>query len=116
MPLLRLQTSAAVPKVLRDELLYKLSETVARVLSKPETFMMVIVDDNKLMVMGGVADPAAFLEVRAVGQILPAQAKALSSALSELVGEQLKIVPSRIYLNFQDFDGSMWGYNGSTFG
>ena len=116
MPLLKLYTSAAVPKDERDELLYRLSTAVAQGLSKPESFMMVVLDDNLPMLMGGVAATAALLEVRSVGAISPAQASSLTARLTQLVSQALQLPPDRVYCTFEGVAGAMWGHNGNTFG
>lgn len=116
MPLVRLQTSAAVASDQREDLLRQLSATTAKVLSKPESYMMVAVADRTPMLMGGEGAPAALLEVRSVGTISGAQARSLSSALSAIVHRLLDVPPDRIYANFTGVEGAMWGHGDRTFG
>ena len=116
MPLLRLTTSAKVSEQQRAELLGQLSATTAKLLGKPESYMMVILDDDRPMLMGGDDAPAALIEVRSVGTISPDQARALVKGVSEVLGGALDLPAGRIYGNLQGVEASMWGYNNSTFG
>lgn len=116
MPLLRLQTSIEIPAPRRDELLRQLSATTARQLSKPESYMMVLLEDRAPMLLGADAAPAAFVEVRSVGAISPQQARDLCAALSGVLGAALGLAPERIYYNFAGVPGAMWGHGEGTFG
>lgn len=116
MPLLRLQTSIEIPTAQRDALLAQLSAATAKQLGKPESYMMVALADQRPMLFGGDAAPAAFVEVRSVGTISPEQARGLSAALSEVLAARLGLAPERIYYNFAGVPGAMWGHGAHTFG
>lgn len=115
MPLLKLQTSATIAADQRPSLLARLSETTARLLSKPERYVMVMLDDRKPMLMAADEQPAALIEVRSVGTISAEQARALSKELTAILGE-LGLASDRVYCNFVAVSGAMWGYDGGTFG
>ena len=116
MPLLRLQTSTPVDETLGEELLAELSRATAEALSKPEQYMMVILEDRMPLLLGGSREPAALAEVRSVGTISADQARAISELVTALLGDKLGLSAARIYLNFAGVPGAMWGFNGSTFG
>ena len=115
MPLLRLQTNAPLDGDQTGSLMAAVSARAAQLLSKPESYMMVLVEPGVGLMMGGSSDPAAFFEVRSIGAISPDQAKALSKSVSEILEEKLKIPPSRVYSNYAGWERNMWGHNGSTF-
>ena len=71
MPLLKIQTNINVPEGKRDALLKKASCTVAQQLGKPEQYMMVSLETERPMVFAGTSEPAAFMDLRAIG--LPAE-------------------------------------------
>ncbi len=116
MPMIRVQVSIEVPQDKQQELLTKLSKSVAAALSKPESYMMVLFEPQISMLMGGKADPAAFVEVRSVGSISEDQARQLSNTVSQTLDETLKIQAARVYTNFAGVPGAMWGFSGRTFG
>jgi phenylpyruvate tautomerase len=116
MPLLRLTTSVDVADDLRAELLAQLSATTAKLLGKPESYMMVIIDAARPMLLGGGAAPAALIEVRSVGSISGDQARALIKGINEVLGGTLGLPADRVYGNFDGVEGAMWGYNNSTLG
>ena len=116
MPMIRLQLSAPLDPAKQSELMKRLSSSVAGVLGKPESYMMVVLDPQRPILMSGQDRPAALAEVRSVGTISPEQARSLSGAISEIVGEATGIGADRIYSNFTGVPGAMWGHGGRTFG
>jgi len=40
----------------------------------------------------------------------------MSQDFCQQIHEHLGVAPNRIYIEFADAKGSMWGWNGSTFG
>jgi phenylpyruvate tautomerase PptA (4-oxalocrotonate tautomerase family) len=114
MPYLKIQTNQSVDGARGQAIITKASAMVARQLGKPENYMMVTIQPGTPLVFAGQADPAAFLELKSIG--LPsAKTKALSKALCEFVEAELKVPKDRIYIEFANADGGMWGWNGDTF-
>lgn len=114
MPLLRIQTNATVPEDKRDALLKKASRTVAQQLGKPENYMMVSLETGRPMMFAGTSEPAAFMELRAIG--LPAgKTGQLSALLCDLAKTELGVPKERVYINFADVPANLWGWNGETF-
>lgn len=113
MPYIKLNTNQEIadkPSVLR-----KLSQIAAKETSKPESYVMIEVSDNRAMLFAGNDSPLAFLECKSIG-LSEKQAKSLSSAISELLNVELKIPANRVYIEFSNAPAAFWGYNGSTFG
>ena len=66
------------------------------------------------LVFAGDNNPAAYLELKSIN--LPESETAqISSALCELVSDQLGIDKNRIYIEFSNAERHMWGWNGATF-
>ena len=111
MPYCSVQTNAKVNE--KSSLIKKLSSLVAKELGKPERYVMVSLEEKK-MLFGGSEDLCAFVDLRSIG--LPeSETKRLSKAIGDFLGEYLKIKADRIYVNFVNVKGSMWGWNGTTF-
>ena len=115
MPLLHLSTSAEIAPDKRLGLSQALSRTVAKVIGKPEQYVMVIVAQAQMLMSGSDA-PSAFVDLRSIGGLGPKTNRELAQKISGLLGETLALPPDRVYLNFTDFAAAYWGYDGSTFG
>ena len=116
MPLMTIRTNVGIDEGAIAPLLTACSGKVASLLGKPEGYVMTLFDRVTGMTMGGTGDPACLVEVRSVGRLTPDQTRALSEAFCPLLSEHLGVPPNRIFLNFTDFPGAMWGFNGATFG
>ena len=115
MPLLKLETSAALPEDKRKALLAALSKAVAETIGKPEQYVMVTAG-QAAMVMSGKPGDGAFVDLRSIGGLSDAVNRKLSQQVCKLLKDSLGISPDRVYLNFTDVDAGNWGWNGSTFG
>lgn len=115
MPLLRLETSVALPEDKRKALLASLSKAVAETIGKPEQYVMVIAS-QAVMLMSGKAGDGAFVDVRSIGGLSDEVNRKLSQQVCKLLKDSLGISPDRVYLSFTDVEASNWGWNGSTFG
>lgn len=111
MPYLNIKTNQAISD--QAAFIKKASVTVAKGSGKPESYVMISVDQNTPMSMGGSDAPAAFLDYRALG--LPGDRKAFSDALCSLISEELSIAGDRIYIAMFDSERQNWGWNHSTF-
>lgn len=114
MPLLRIQTNQTLGAELQRELPRLASQRIAALLGKPERYVMVSLEHNPAMLFAGSDAPLAFLELKSIG--LPtARTGELSKGLCELLEQRLGIAPDRIYIEFANASGSMWGWDGGTF-
>ena len=114
MPYLMLQTNVVIPDEEITPLLENLSVAVAKALDKPESYVMVALEDGTPMLFAGNDDPTAYLELKSLG--LPeAMTPTLSKALCGLIEQQLDIEQERIYIEFASPADHLWGWNGETF-
>ena len=92
----------------------RLGGIVEKVLHKPGAYIMVILDDEKAIRFGGSDDPALFIEVKSIG--LPGDSPSqLSREICAAAAEMCSVPADRIYIEFADSPGKMWGWNGGTF-
>ena len=115
MPLLKLETSVAIPEDKREALLASLSKAVAATIGKPEHYVMVTIS-QAAMLMSGKPGDAALADIRSIGGLTSEAKGKLSQQVCKLLNDQLGIAPDRIYLNFTDMEAGNWGWNGNTFG
>lgn len=114
MPYLTITSNQDLDQRHQGELLRAASALVAARLSKPERYIMVAWQHRPAMLFAGSDQPLAYLELKSIG--LPDDATAaLSSALCELMGEQLHVPAERVYIEFADAPRHLWGWNGGTF-
>jgi len=116
MPLVQVFTSAAAPADGAKPLLAELSKLAAAAFGKPERWVMTCLVPGLPMTFGGTGAPAALVAVKNVGTMTGEQTNALSRDICERVSKALDIPFDRIYIDFADAVGSMWGWNGETFG
>jgi phenylpyruvate tautomerase len=114
MPLARITTSKASSPEIGQSLLAALSRLVAERLGKPEEYVMTCLV-HAPMTFAGSGQPCALLELKSIGRFQPQQTRELSAALCALLAEHLAIPSSRIYIEFSDVTGYLWGHDGETF-
>lgn len=117
MPLIKVQSSIKSPdsEVVKN-LLKNLSSKLAQHLSKPESYVMTSFEPEIAMSFAGNFDPVCYVEIKSVGTMNANQTKSMSKDFCEQISEVLGIPKNRIYIEFADAKGSMWGWNSSTFG
>ena len=115
MPLLKLETTVALPDEKKKTVLAALSKAVADTIGKPEQYIMVTTNQSDVL-MSGKAGDAAFVDIRSIGGLNRETNRKLSQQICKLLKDSLGIAPDRVYLNFSDMEAGNWGWNGSTFG
>jgi phenylpyruvate tautomerase len=113
-PLLKVTTSVP-PAAGHAKLLANLSHLIAERLGKPESYMMMAIEHPTLMTFAGTTDPTCFVELKNVGRFRPELTRRLSEELCEHLSQGLGVQKSRIYIEFSDAEGYLWGHDGATF-
>tara|TARA_Y100001968_G_C19097220_1_gene590723 strand:+ start:129 stop:467 length:339 start_codon:yes stop_codon:yes gene_type:complete len=111
MPLIILRTSLSEIEG-AEELLKELSKQLSILTSKPEKYVMTILEKNLQMTFSGNNDPCCYVEIKSIGSLKP---KIMSEVISSIISKKTKIAIDRIYINFEDIEASKWGFNGATF-
>ena len=112
MPYLSIQTNNSVKD--EEKLVKEVSSLVASKLGKPESYVMVALQPEVTMVFGGEEGDAVFMQLKSIG-LRESETEDLSAALCEFMDKKLGIDSSRVYIEFSNVNGSMWGWKGSTF-
>ncbi len=115
MPLLKLQLTEDLSDTKIESMHSGLCEIVSGVFSKPSSYIMIIVEKADIS-MAGKCGKAAFIELRSIGGITQKNTTAFAELVTRYVTSETGIPVDRIYINFSDIPGSLWGWNGSTFG
>lgn len=117
MPLIKVQSSISQPeKATVENLLSNLSRKLAKHLGKPESYVMTAFESDIPMSFAGTFDPVCYVEVKSIGNMSSSQTKAMSKDFCSQISKKLNIDSDRIYIEFADAQGYLWGWNESTFG
>jgi len=66
------------------------------------------------MSFGGTTAPCAYLELKSIN--LPeAEAPKLSRSLCSILQQELRVAPQRVYIEFKNLTGRLFGWNNDTF-
>ena len=116
MPLIQVFTSAGAPADVAKSLLGELSKLAAARFGKPERWVMTCLVPGLPMTFAGDRAPAALVAVKNVGKMSGDDTTYLSQEICKRVSKALDVPFDRIYIDFADAVGAMWGWNGETFG
>ena len=83
-------------------------------LGKPEAYVMTALEPETAMTFAGTTDPVCYVEVKSVGQMSAAQTEAMSQDFCQQISNALSVPSDRIYIEFADAKGYLWGWNGRT--
>jgi phenylpyruvate tautomerase PptA (4-oxalocrotonate tautomerase family) len=113
MPVLKIQTNCQLPDNCQG-LLTGLSSATADLLGKSESYVMVSIEYNPVMLFAGNDQPMAYIELKSIG--LPEDRTSIfAEGLCRLVGTHLDINPDRIYIEFSNAKRHLWGWNKTVF-
>jgi hypothetical protein len=116
LPLVQIFTNVPAPGAAEERaLLGELSRLLAASFQKPERWVMTCLVPGVGMTFGGSAEPTAFVAVKNIGKMQPADTERLSRQVSERLQKSLKVSPDRVYIEFADAVDYLWGWNGGTF-
>jgi phenylpyruvate tautomerase len=117
MPLLNLFSSAKQPdEPALAQMLKSFSSLLAHELGKPERYVMVGLAPRMEMTFAGSREPACYAECKNVGQLDDDKVEQLSRVLCEAIAKALALPQDRIYIEFTNAHGALWGFDGGTFG
>ena len=117
MPLLHIHASS---KNINEKAIQEVHQTgaqiLAEVLGKSTDYVMVLLNTGRSLsfAQDGQA-PCAYLEVKNIGGFTPEATEKLSQRLCELVIQKLQTPANRVYIEFQNAERYLWGWNGKTF-
>lgn len=115
MPLVNILSSNPVPAESRQAMMASMSSFLASVLGKPESYVMVTVQESPVMMAGELGD-AVFVDVRNIGGFNAESTSRLTQGICKRIKEHIGTAPRRVYVNFTDVRASLWGWDGHTFG
>jgi phenylpyruvate tautomerase PptA (4-oxalocrotonate tautomerase family) len=115
MPYLQVRTNRTVEPSDKMEFMKAASARTAELLGKPESYVMVSLEDNQTMLFAGTDEPLCAARLASLG-FPEGRSAEISEALSVLLERHLSVSPNRTYIEFVSPPRHLWGYNGGTFG
>jgi len=117
MPLLHIHSSS---KTVNEKVIQEVHQTGAQILSdelgKSTEYVMVLVNTaSSLSFAQDDQTPCAYLEVKNIGGFTPEITAKLSERLCKMVNQKLETSINRIYIEYQNAERHLWGWNGKTF-
>jgi phenylpyruvate tautomerase len=117
MPLFNLFSSVKPPdEAALSQLLKSFSKLLAAELGKPERYVMVGLAPRMELSFAGSREPACYAELKNVGRLSDDKIASLSAILCDAIAKGLGLPRNRIYIEFTNADGALWGFDGGTFG
>jgi len=111
MPVLDINTNI---KIEDDNALAELSHLCAEILGKPESYVMVHINDQQKLIFAGSNEAAASCSLTSLG-LTDQNTKIYSEKICSYLESKLNIPASRTYIEFKSPERSMFGWNKSTF-
>ncbi|XP_062077387.1 uncharacterized protein LOC133782188 isoform X1 [Humulus lupulus] len=102
MPTLNLFTNVPVDAVVASDILKDATRAVAKIIGKPESYVMILMNGGVPIAFAGTEEPAAYGELISIGGLGPSVNGKLSSTIAEILQIKLSIDSSRFYIKFYD--------------
>ncbi len=114
MPYFSIETSKPVETSQMKDMAKKASGFLAELLGKPEAYVMVSIKHIPAMSFAGSDLATAFVRLKSIG-LSADQCPDLSEKICGFIHQELGIPIDRIFIDFKNLDGKMFGWNGKTF-
>uniref|UniRef100_A0A7S1SZM4 L-dopachrome isomerase n=1 Tax=Tetraselmis chuii TaxID=63592 RepID=A0A7S1SZM4_9CHLO len=113
-PSIIVHTNVSMDPAKKKDFMQAMSSAIASTLSKPESYVAVLVMDGLDLIWAGEDTPCALASLTSLGAINPENNTAFSAIFADAVAE-FGIPKNRYYITFTDVPRSNMGYNGATF-
>ncbi len=111
MPYLKIETNKKLD--VTKDFLKKISEFTSGLLGKPEKKIMISICSETKMMLDKSTEPLAFIQLKSIG--LPSEKCAeYSRSICEFIESEIGIRSDRLYIDFSNIEGSMFGFNKKT--
>ena len=113
MPFINIKTNATVSADKEENIKTAMGQAITAIPGKSESWLMVGIEPEYKLWFKGTSDPAAMVQVSIYGTADRSAKNKLTGKISEIIGDELGISPSRIYVSYTDIPD--WGWNGANF-
>ena len=113
MPNMHFYTNLSLDKATKDEIKAAFAEAIAIIPGKSEKWLMVIIEDETSMYLGGSDAPCAMVSVELLGSADGETYEKVTAAVTAKLAKLLPLSPDRIYTKYSEY--RHWGFNGEHF-
>lgn len=114
MPYISTKTNVTISKDKEKAIKTKLGKAIELIPGKSENWLMLSFEDQCSLYFKGSSDqPIAFVEVKLFGSANSSAYDKLTSAITNILKEELEIAPNQIYVKYEEVQN--WGWNGNNF-
>lgn len=113
MPFIDIKTNVAVAADKAENIKSAMGQAITSIPGKSESWLMVGIEPEYTLYFKGTADPAAMVGVSIYGGADSSAKNKLTAKISDILGNELGICPSRIYVSYAETPD--WGWNGANF-
>ena len=113
MPFIDIKTNVAVAAEKEENIKTAMGQAITSIPGKSESWLMVGIEPEFKLYFKGTKDPAAMVQVSIYGSADSSAKNKLTGKISEILGDELGISPSRIYESYAETPD--WGWNGANF-
>lgn len=113
MPFIDSKITMTVSPKERESIKSKLGQAVS-ILNKSETYLMVGIEDNYDLYMGGnKLEKGAYVSVSLFGNASPSAYEKMTGKICDILSEELSIPGDKVYVTYHGVND--WGWNGRNF-
>ena len=113
MPYIKLSTSVSLDEKLEDALKSALGKAITDIPGKTESWLMVELEGDRKLWLGGKKRPLAMIDVKIFGKAEPEDFNAMTGTLCDVCQRVLGIKPDGVYVTYAEVPN--WGWNGENF-
>ncbi|KAK4767310.1 hypothetical protein SAY86_015060 [Trapa natans] len=110
MPCLNISTNVSLDGVDTSAILSEATSSVAKIIGKPEAYVMIVLKGSVPIAFGGTEQPAAYGELVSIGGLGGDVNKKLSAAIASILETKLSVPKSRFFLKFYDTKASRFNF------
>lgn len=115
MPYVNNEISKKLTKTEKEEIKKGIGRILEEEIDKPEKVLMVKISDENEIWFSGKQGEYAFIELKLLGKLELESKNRLSLRIVQLYKEVIGIEDNCIYITFDQYERSDWGYKGKTF-
>lgn len=113
MPFINVKTNVKIAEETMEAVKRDLGLAITAIPGKSENWLMVGIEDGYRLYFKGTSEPAAMVEVSVYGNASSNALSTLTSHITGIMTDKLKISSDRVYVKYEMTEN--WGWNGGNF-
>ena len=114
MPYIEAKLSIKLDEGQKNDLQTKLAGAISSAFSKPISYIMTNIEDEKSLYMGGnKTEKAGYIAVRSLGSVSRPACQQATKEICDILTTEYGLTGTNIYVTYHPVD--FWGWNGNMF-